>query len=59
MRIRDENKVEAIYDATIQLVNEIGFAEASISKIAKKQMYRQRQFTFIMKIRRTYCLKLT
>ncbi|MCR8656540.1 TetR/AcrR family transcriptional regulator [Paenibacillus endoradicis] len=36
MRIRDENKVEAIFDATIQLVNEIGFAEASISKIAKR-----------------------
>lgn len=36
MRIRDENKVEAIYDATIHLVNEIGFAETSISKIAKK-----------------------
>jgi AcrR family transcriptional regulator len=36
MRIRDENKVEAIYDATIQLVNEIGFAETSISKIAKR-----------------------
>jgi len=36
MRHRDDNKVEAIYDATIQLVNEIGFAETSISKIAKK-----------------------
>ncbi|WP_343223700.1 TetR/AcrR family transcriptional regulator [Paenibacillus oenotherae] len=28
--------MEAIFDATIQLVNEIGFAETSISKIAKK-----------------------
>jgi AcrR family transcriptional regulator len=36
MRQRDDNKIEAIYDATIQLVNEIGFAETSISKIAKK-----------------------
>jgi AcrR family transcriptional regulator len=36
MRHRDDNKVEAIFDATIQLVNEIGFAETSISKIAKK-----------------------
>lgn len=36
MRHRDDNKVEAIFDATIQLVNEIGFAETSISKIAKR-----------------------
>ncbi|MNI59712.1 Fatty acid metabolism regulator protein [compost metagenome] len=36
MRHRDDNKVEAIFDATIQLVNEIGFAETTISKIAKK-----------------------
>ncbi|MGG1875979.1 TetR/AcrR family transcriptional regulator [Paenibacillus cisolokensis] len=36
MRHRDDNKVEAIFDATIQLVNEIGFADISISKIAKQ-----------------------
>jgi len=36
MRPRDENKTEAIYEATIQLVNEIGFSEASVSKIAKR-----------------------
>lgn len=36
MRHRDNNKIEAIFESTIQLVNEIGFAETSISKIAKK-----------------------
>ena len=36
MRLKDENKTEAIFNATIQLVNEIGFSEISISKIAKK-----------------------
>ncbi|PEL14167.1 TetR family transcriptional regulator [Bacillus sp. AFS017336] len=36
MRLRDENKTEAIFNATIQLVNAIGFSEISISKIAKK-----------------------
>lgn len=36
MRPRDDKKVEAIVQATISLVNEIGFAEASVSKIAKK-----------------------
>lgn len=36
MRTRNEKKVEAIYEATIQLVNEIGFSDISISKIAKK-----------------------
>ncbi|WP_445671284.1 TetR/AcrR family transcriptional regulator [Paenibacillus sp. FSL K6-2862] len=36
MRNRDDNKVEAIFDATIQLINEIGFSETSISKIAKR-----------------------
>ncbi|WP_281882917.1 TetR/AcrR family transcriptional regulator [Paenibacillus sp. YYML68] len=35
MRPRDDNKVEAIFEATVQLVNEIGFAETSISKIAR------------------------
>ncbi|MNO73128.1 Fatty acid metabolism regulator protein [compost metagenome] len=36
MRPRDDNKVEAIIEATIQLVNEIGFSETSVSKIAKR-----------------------
>lgn len=35
MRIKDENKKEAIVSATIQLINEIGFANVSMSKIAK------------------------
>ncbi|WP_245586043.1 TetR/AcrR family transcriptional regulator [Paenibacillus pinihumi] len=36
MRHKDDNKVEAIFDATIQLVNEIGLAETTINKISKK-----------------------
>lgn len=36
MRLRDDNKVEALFNATLQLVNDIGIAETSISKIAKK-----------------------
>ncbi len=36
MRHRDDNKKEAIIEATIHLVNEIGFASCSISKIAKR-----------------------
>lgn len=36
MRIKDEHKQDAIVQATIELVNEIGFAAASVSKIAKK-----------------------
>lgn len=36
MRYRDVNKVEAIFGATIQLINEIGFSDTSISKIAKR-----------------------
>jgi len=35
MRIKDQHKQEAIIDATIKLVNEIGFASSSVSKIAK------------------------
>lgn len=35
MRIRDENKNDAIFSATIDLLNEIGFADISMSKIAK------------------------
>ena len=36
MRVKDENKNEAIFAATIDLLNEIGFADTSMSKIAKR-----------------------
>ena len=36
MRTQDENKKKAIFDATIKLVNEVGFAAASVAKIAKE-----------------------
>lgn len=36
MRRKDENKKEAIFKATKELLNEIGFADASMSKIAKR-----------------------
>jgi AcrR family transcriptional regulator len=36
MRVRDENKNDAIFSATIDLLNEIGFADSSMSKIAKR-----------------------
>ncbi|MFM9278728.1 TetR/AcrR family transcriptional regulator [Paenibacillus jiagnxiensis] len=36
MRYKDKNKNEAIFQATIQLLNEIGFSEISMSKIAKR-----------------------
>ncbi|MCZ8522715.1 helix-turn-helix domain containing protein [Paenibacillus mucilaginosus] len=36
MRHKDENKNEAIFKATIQLLNEIGFSDISMSKIAKR-----------------------
>ena len=36
MRLKDELKREAVIKAAISLVNEIGFASASVSKIAKK-----------------------
>jgi len=36
MRVKDENKKEAIFEATISLLNEIGFANLSMSEIAKK-----------------------
>ncbi|BDC99512.1 TetR/AcrR family transcriptional regulator [Persicobacter psychrovividus] len=35
MRIKDEGKIARIYEATIQLVNEIGIVGATIPKIAK------------------------
>jgi len=36
MRIKDQHKQDAIIDATVKLVNEIGFVSSSVSKIAKK-----------------------
>ncbi|MGI8384120.1 TetR/AcrR family transcriptional regulator [Robertmurraya sp. P23] len=36
MRHKDENKNQAIFDSTIQLINEVGFADISMSKIAKR-----------------------
>jgi AcrR family transcriptional regulator len=36
MRIKDLNKQDAIIEATVNLVNEIGFVSSSVSKIAKK-----------------------
>ncbi|NHN30483.1 TetR/AcrR family transcriptional regulator [Paenibacillus sp. S3N08] len=36
MRHKDEYKSEAIFEATIQLLNEIGFSDISMSKIAKR-----------------------
>ena len=36
MRIRDEIKQDALFKATVKLVNEIGFASSSVAKIAKE-----------------------
>lgn len=36
MRLKDENKIKSISEAAIKLIHEIGFAEASMSKIAKE-----------------------
>ncbi|MEN8243419.1 MAG: TetR/AcrR family transcriptional regulator [Thermodesulfobacteriota bacterium] len=36
MRTKDDQKKEALFKATIKLVNEIGFAASSVSKIAKE-----------------------
>ncbi len=36
MRVKDDKKQEALFLATIKLVNEIGFAASSVSKIAKE-----------------------
>ncbi len=35
MRRQDEEKKQALFDATIKLVNEVGFDSSSVSKIAK------------------------
>lgn len=36
MRTKDEQKYESICEASIDLINEVGFANASMSKIAKR-----------------------
>jgi AcrR family transcriptional regulator len=36
MRTRDDEKQEALFEATIKTVNEVGFAAASVSKIARE-----------------------
>jgi len=36
MRVKDEIKQDALFKATVNLVNEIGFAASSVSKIAKE-----------------------
>lgn len=36
MRRQDEEKKQALFDATVKLVNEVGFAASSVSKIAKE-----------------------
>ena len=36
MRVKDETKQDALFNATVKLVNAIGFASSSVSKIAKE-----------------------
>ena len=36
MRTKDEEKQEALFEATVKVVNQIGFASSSVSKIAKE-----------------------
>jgi len=36
MRLKDEQKKDALFQATIKIVNEIGFAASSVSKIARE-----------------------
>ncbi len=36
MRVKDEIKQEAVFNATVKLVNEIGFAASSVAKIARE-----------------------
>ncbi len=36
MRIKDEEKEAALFEATVKLVNELGFASSSVSKIARE-----------------------
>jgi len=36
VRAKDEIKQEALFEATIKVVNQIGFASSSVSKIARE-----------------------
>lgn len=36
MRTKDDEKDSALFEATVKLVNEIGFASSSVSKIARE-----------------------
>ena len=36
MRVKDEVKQKALFEATIKVVNQIGFASSSVSKIAQE-----------------------
>ena len=36
MRTKDDEKITALFEATVKLVNEIGFASSSVSKIARE-----------------------
>ena len=36
MRTKDDEKREALFEATVKVVNELGFASSSVSKIAKE-----------------------
>lgn len=36
MRFKDDVKQEALFEATVKVVNEVGFASSSVSKIAKQ-----------------------
>ncbi len=36
MRTKDDKKITALFEATVKLVNEIGFTSSSVSKIAKE-----------------------
>ena len=36
MRLKDEVKQEALFEATVKLVNEIGFVASSVAKIARQ-----------------------
>ena len=36
MRVKDQDKQTALFEATVKTVNEMGFVAASVSKIAKE-----------------------
>ena len=51
MRYKDEHKKEAIYEATILLLNKEGFSSTSMSKIANMPVFQLQQFIFILRIK--------